>query len=41
MLFIFSAWAYAQGIDELLYVNKRLGFTFSVPSYDWEIYIDM
>jgi len=41
LLFIFLAWAYAQGIDEFLYVNKRLGFTFSVPSYDWEIYTDM
>jgi len=32
---------WAQGIDELTYINKRLGFTFSVPSYDWEIYPNM
>jgi hypothetical protein len=41
ILLLVSADVLAQGVNELTYINKRLGFTFTVPSTDWDIFTDM
>lgn len=41
ILLIISIEVFGQGVNELTYINKKLGFTFTVPNTDWDIYTDM
>ena len=41
ILLLTSLEVLGQGVNELTYINKKLGFAVTVPSTDWDIYTNM